>query len=599
MNFEAISTLAVIALTAGVLVFTKLPADLALWAAVAALMLLPVPRDGGWIIGVIDAREALSGLSNQAAVTVGVLFIVVAGLRETGGMEAPLRIIFGRPKTTAAALLRIMLPTASMSAFLNNTPIVAMLIPPVNDWAKRLGISPSKLLMPLSYAAILGGTCTLIGTSTNLVVAGLVISQTDLPPLKIFEVAKVGVPCAAVGVCYVLAAARWLLPDRKPASCKLADPREYVCEVLVESKGPLVGKTIREAGLRHLPGLFLVEIDRGGSALQAVDPEERLRGDDRLVFAGIVESIKDLWKIRGLAAASDQTFKLNAPRTHRCLIEAVVSNSCPAAHKTIREAKFRTRYNAAVLAVARNNERVQGKIGSIKLRPGDTLLLEAHPGFVGQHRNSRDFFLVGKVDDSAPARHEKSWIALSILAAMTLSAATGLLTMLEAAMLAAGLMIAMRCCSSASARQSIDWQVLMAITAALALGEALHKTGAAKFAAERLIGLAGESPRVSLAAVYAMTVCLTEVITNNAAAALMFPLATAAANKCGVSAMPFIMATMTAASSSFASPLGYQTNLMVYGPGGYRFSDYLKLGLPLDLLLGAVYMLTIPIAWPF
>ena len=592
-------TLAILALVIGLLVFTRVSTDVVMMGGLTLSMVVPVPGGDGWRVGVLSIQDALSGLSNPGMVTVGVLFIVVAGLRETGGMEWIAHRLLGHPKTLLGAHLRLMPPVTVLSAFLNNTPVVAMMIPAVNEWAKRLRLSPAKLMIPLSYAAILGGICTLIGTSTNLVVNGLVISETELPSLGFFEISRVGLPCAAVGILFILGIGRWLLPERKAAINILKDPREYSVEMLVEPASPLVGMTIEDAGLRHLPGMYLLEIERGSQILPAVGPQERLQGKDRLVFVGIVESVVDLQKIRGLVPATDQVFNLNAPRHQRCLIEAVVSNSCPLVGKSIRQGRFRTVYNAAVIAVARRGERIRAKIGDIVLRPGDTLLLEAHPSFAEEMRNSGDFFLISRIEESTPLRYEKAWIALVILIGMVVTATLGWLSMLQAAMLAAGLMLIARCCSTAAARRSVDWQVLVVIAAAFGMGRALDRTGAAHAIAETLLQTAGRHPWVSLAIVYGVTTLFTEMITNNAAAVLVFPIALATAENLGVNPMPFIITIMIAASASFATPLGYQTNLMVYGPGGYRFTDFLKIGIPLNLLMGVTTVLLAPLIWPF
>jgi di/tricarboxylate transporter len=360
-----------------------------------------------------------------------------------------------------------------------------------------------------------------------------------------------------------------------------------------------VGKTIESAGLRHLPGVYLAEIDRDGNALPAVSPQEVLRANDRLMFVGIVESVVDLQRMRGLLPATDQIAKLSAPRTQRCLIEAVVSNSCPLVGKTIRDGRFRNVYNAAVLAVGRNGERLHRKIGDIVLRAGDTLLVEAHPSFADQQRNSRDFFLVSRLPGSEPVRHEQAFVAVAVLVAMVVAASIGWLSMLEASMLAAGAMIFTRCVSIEAARRSVDWEVLLAIASSFAVGMALEKTGAAHDIAEGLVRLGGGSPWLSLAIFYGVTVVVTELITNNAAAALMFPFAMSTAEGLGVNYMPFVIAVMMAASAGFATPIGYQTNLMVYGPGGYRFSDYVRIGVPLDILIWAVTVAIVPWVWPF
>jgi di/tricarboxylate transporter len=542
--------------------------------------------------------QAVSGFGNEGLITVAVLFVVVAGLSQTGAMNLIVQPLLGRPRTVLSAQARMMFPVSILSAFLNNTPIVAMFMPVVNDWARRTGISPAKLFIPLSYAAILGGTCTLIGTSTNLVVNGMLIADPTRQGLHMFDIAWIGVPALAIGLTYILITSRWLLPDRRPAISMTDDPRQYTVEMLVEPESALDGQTIEQAGLRHLPGLFLAEIDRNGEVIAAVGPEQVLHGGDRLIFVGVVESVVDLQKIRGLVPATNQVFKLDAPRSQRQLIEAVVSDSGPLISRSIREGRFRTRYNAAVIAVARNGERVPGKIGDIVLRAGDTLLLEAHPSFADQQRNSRDFFLVSRVEGSTPPRHERAWIALAILLALVVIVGMGWISMLGGAMLAAAAMVLTRCTSGDEARRNIDWQILIVIGAALGIGRAMEMSGAASAVASQLIGLASGNPFVVLLAVYLVTTLFTELITNNAAAVLVYPIAMGAADSMGASPVPFAITIMMAASAAFSTPVGYQTNLMVYGPGGYRFTDYTRIGLPLNLLVMAVTVGITPWVFP-
>lgn len=557
-----------------------------------------------FVSGILDETTVLAGFSNPGMITVGVLYIVVTGLSQTGGLAWISQEVLGLPQGENAALLRLMFPVVGLSAFLNNTPVVAMFIPVVNEWCRKLRISPSKLMIPLSYGAIFGGICTLIGTSTNLVVNGLLIAETDYPGLKLFDLAWVGVPCAIAGIIFLWSTHRWLLPDRQPVISKIEDLREYSVEMLVIDNSPLAGKTIEQAGLRHLPGLFLAEIIRQHYPniryiIPAPSSQELLREKDRLVFVGAVDSIVDLYRLRGLQPATDQVFKLNTPRHQRCLIETVVSPHCPLLGKTIREGQFRTQYNAVVLAVARNGERLLGKIGDIRLRAGDSLLLEAHPDFVSQQRISKDLYIINNIPDSEPLRYEKAPLAVAILIIMVMLATVGGISMLKAAILASIAMVVTGCCSSSKALRNIEWSVLLTIAAALAIGKALESTGAAGAIASTFIGLAGDKPLIALTVVYGLTTILTEVITNNAAAALIFPIALAVARDLGVSFMPFVIAIMIAASASFATPIGYQTNLMVYGPGGYKFNDFLRIGIPLNLLFGLVTIIVTPLIYSF
>jgi di/tricarboxylate transporter len=589
MGFEAWYAIGVVVATMAVLTMTRIGPDLVLVGALTLLL----------VAGVLTPVEALAGLANPGLATVAILYVVVSGMIETGAAHTIGHRLLGRPKSELAAQGRLMGSVMGVSAFLNNTPVVAMLIPTVQDWARKNGFQVSRLMIPLSYAAILGGTCTVIGTSTNLVVAGLVDSHAGMARLGFFEIAWVGVPTAIAGTLFVLATSRWLLPSREPPIRHVADAREYAVEMVVEPRSPLAGRSIEQAGLRRLPGVFLAEIEREGHIMVAVAPTEILRGQDRLVFVGGVDSVVDLYKIKGLVPAPDQVFKLDVPRPDRLLIEAVVSTSSPMVGTTIRDGRFRTRYEAVVIAVARGGQRIPGRIGDISLRGGDTLLLEARPAFVERNRRSRDFFLISAVQGSSPPRHERAIIALAILAGMVAAVSVGGVPMLIAALVAAGLMLVLRCTTGPIARRSIDWQVLTVIAASIALGTALETTGAAASIASAWLSVAGDSPLPALAVVYILTSLLSAFITNNGAAVLVFPLAVATAGALGVNPRPFVIAIMMAASASFATPIGYQTNLMVYGPGGYRFSDYLRIGLPLTAILAAVALLVVPRVWPF
>jgi di/tricarboxylate transporter len=590
---EIVVTLSVLAVAVVALMTSHAGADLILSGCLALLVVLDHVLGGG----IVSLPSALKGFANPGMITVGVMFIIAEGLQQTGAVGYWVQQFLGQPTSRASAQLRMMIPTATMSAFLNNTPVVAILMPVLDEWAKKFRLSSSHLLMPLSYAAILGGLCTLIGTSTTLVVNGMMLETAGLRGLTMFELAQVGLPCCIVGLVYIVITSKWLLPDRKPISNQFDNPREYTVEMMIEPTSPLVGRTIEGAGLRHLPGMYLMEIERDGHILPAVSPREVLQGEDRLVFVGVVESVVDLQRIPGVKPATNQVFKLDSLRSERCLIEAVVSDTCPVANMTIRAARFRTRYNAAVIAVARNGQRLRGKIGDIQLVAGDTLLLEAHPSFADVQRNSRDFYLVSRVENSTPPRHERAWIALAILAAMVIGAFY--VDMLLASSMAAALMILLRCVHGAEARRSIDWSVLVTIAAGIGIGAAVDESGAARYISGNLIGMAGDDPLLALTIIYGVTMVLTNLITAKAAAGVIYFLAIQTAQTLGVDPMPFAIAVIIASAASFATPMGYQTNMMVFGPGGYRYLDYVRFGVPLSLLLWAVSVAIIPLAWPF
>lgn len=588
MTWEASFTLLTLLFVLGVLVFTRVTADLVLMAALSLLL----------ISGVVSPGGALAGFSNPGVITIATLYVVAAGLKETGAVQWIARRLLGLPVTERGAQLRMLIPTGILSAFMNNTTVVAMFIPAIQDWAHRLGMPASRLLLPLSYAAILGGTCTLIGTSTNLVVDGMLQSQLGVH-LGLFELAWVGVPMLIIGGLFLVFFAPRLLPDRGGVREELDQVRQYGVEVEVTKGGPIVGKTIAAAGLRALASGYLAEIDRQGRLITAVEPDRTLQAGDRLYFVGAPECASELRRIQGLKPANGSVHKLELENHQRCLVEVVLGPEFPALGKTIRDSRFRTRFNSVILSLSREGGRVPGKLGDITFRMGDTLLLEASYQFVEHYRFRRDFLLVSALNDSTPPDFRKAPLALAILLVMVVISATGLLQIMEAALLAAGLMIVSGCITASRARSSLDLPVLVVIAASFALGNAMSETGAAQTIATHLLGFGEFSPWLALILIYLMTVIFTEVITNNAAAVLMFPIALALSEQLGVSFMPFAVAVMFAASASFITPLGYQTNLMVFGPGRYKFMDYVRVGTPLSIVVATTALSLIPLVWAF
>jgi di/tricarboxylate transporter len=550
---------------------------------------------------IITPEQAFSGFSNPGVLTIAALFVVAAALRETGVLNYIGDHLLGHSVSEKGALGRLAILVVPLSALVNNTPIVAMMVPVIIDWCRKRHISPSRLLIPLSYLAILGGTCTLIGTSTNLIIHGLLLNEENMG-LQFFEIGKIGILFTLVGTTYLMFVGPILLPKRKELLEQLGDSRrEYLVELLVENNCRLIGQTIETAGLRQLPGLFLIEIDRDGSIIAPVTPDEIIHSQDRMVFTGIVSTIVDLEKIPGLRPATDQSYHLSpAQRRGRLLSEAVISPTSPLIGKSIRNANFRAMYNAAVVAVHRNGSRVTNKVGNIILNPGDTLLLQTGTHFSQAHRNNPDFYLVSDVEDSHPLRYERAGIAVMVFLALLTLMVSNVLNPMIVSFIAAGVMVGTRCVSAASARKSIEWQVLITIAAAFGVGSAIQASTLGNVAAQALVAITHQwGPYATLAAVYITTVLVTEVITNNAAAVLMFPLCLQTATVLGVQERPFIIALALAASASFASPVGYQTNMMVYGPGGYRFTDFLRIGLPLNIILCVVAIVGIPYIWPF
>ncbi|MEM8836075.1 MAG: SLC13 family permease [Planctomycetota bacterium] len=600
-GWEAWTLLGLIGLMLGALASGRFGVDIVMVGILALLLLL----------GIVGPTQAVSGFGNPALWTVALLYVVAGGLRETGAITALTTKLIGRPKSARGATARIAAPVAALSAFANNTPIVASFLPVIDTLSRRSGIPASKLYMPLSFAAILGGTCTLIGTSTTLVVHGQILEHNEdikrqggelLPVMGMFTIGAVGVPLTIIGAAYVLLLGDKLLPARGHAGLDAQNARQYQTAMRVEPGSPVVGKSVEAAGLRHLPGLFLSRIERADETIIGPEPEEALRGDDVLVFVGILDSVVDLQKIRGLVplAHEERAAGEDEPRSMRRLVESVVSNSSPLIGRSIRDAGFRTRYGAVVVAVSRQGHTVPGKLGDIVLRPGDTLLMEVGVSFTKRFRQSRDFHLVSELDDAASPRHDRAWIATVILGGLVILISTEVLSPLVGAAAAAAGMVLTRCCTGPQARSSIDWTVVVVIGCAFGIGRAMESTGLANSVAGLLVDAAMPlGPIALLAAIYVVTLLFTMFITNNAAAVLMFPIALAASQEAGLGFMPFAIALAVAASAEFSTPIGYQTNLMVMGPGGYRWLDYTRFGLPLTVLGGVVTVIVAPIVFGF
>ncbi len=599
MTIPAIITLISIVLVFSALIHWNRSPDIILWSGVILLLVVPYHFHDAWQIGILETTHILDNFANEGVITIAAFFIIASGLRETGLLQIISQNILGVTKSVQNAQNRIIWSSAVMSAFMNNTPLVAIMLSAVDDWSRRNNISLSKLLIPLSYASILGGACTLIGTSSNLIVNGWIISELNHEGLSIFELSKVGVPIAIFGSLFILFFSRWLLIDRTPVLDQADDSRQYTVEMLVEDGGVLVGKSIEQAGLRGLNGLYLIEIDRDGEILAAVSSEIILHGNDRLIFAGIIDSVVDLQNFRGLIPATNQIFKLTEPRRRRHLVEAVVSNKCPLIGKTIREGKFRTNYNAAIIAVARSGEKINKKIGDIILQAGDVLLLEARSNFLEQQKNRPDFYLVSKASDSPYVEHKQVYVAIALIAMMIILITSGITSIMTGAMITAILMILTGCCSANNARRSIDLETILVIVAALCLGKAIEVSGLASNLSDWLLLLFGHHPLLMLSTIFAITMILGNIITAKASAVLMLPIISAISESMGVSIMPYIIAVMIASATSLATPIGYPTNLMIYGVGGYKFTDYLLIGVPLSIGIWGIATVLIPIFWPF
>ncbi|MGF1595495.1 MAG: SLC13 family permease [Acidimicrobiales bacterium] len=574
MTTDAWVTLATLAVTFALLVLDRFPPAGIVVAATTTLLL----------VGVIDAEQAFAGLSNPAPITVAALFVLAAAAERTGLLAAPVARLLGEPgRARGASHLRLLLPTAGASAVFNNTPLVAMLIPDVVTWCRRNDRPASRYLLPLSYAAILGGTLTVLGTSTNLVVSGLVAAGGD-DPLGMFELAKVGGPVAAVGLVVLFTVTVPLLPSRAAVADRVAaDSRAFTVEMRVRDDPSIAGATVEGAGLRHLRGVYLVQLRRAGRLMVAVGPDEILLPGDVLTFAGQVDDVLDLQRKPGLESVVRHEVDSIAT-VGRGLYEVVVGRMSPVAGRTLREADFRARYGAAVVAIHRAGHALRGKLGDVRLRHGDTLVVVASGGFRRRYGQSSDFLVVADLDAPAPTADAKAvWVA-AIGTGFVALTSLGVLATVEGALLAAGAVIAGRIMTFAEAKRAVDLDVILLIGAAFGLGAAVDRSGLAITIADLVIGVSDGLGTFGLVlGIVVATSILTELVTNNAAAVVVFPIAVAVADAAGLDARVMAIGVAIAASTSFLSPIGYQTNTMVYGPGGYRVIDYVRGGLPLSV----------------
>ncbi|KRP17771.1 MAG: SLC13 family permease [Porticoccaceae bacterium] len=589
MTVDATITILILVSFLVVAVSGRLAVDFALVLCMTALL----------VSGVLTPNEAFQGFANPALFIIACFYVVSAAIKESGALHWWIMRWLGQRKPVSRAIPRIMWPVALISSVISNTPVVAIFIPLIQDWCRRHNITASKLLIPLSYASILGGTCTLIGTSTNLLVVGMLQGTPEADELSLFTPALVGLPLVVIGVLYFVVLGHRLLPARQGISESTPDSREYAVSMRVEEGGALSGMTIADAGLRHLQHSFLSELQSKGHVIPAVGPEEILKDNDILVFVGQPEAVSELRQFRGLVPAEGEILKLDVPYSSRALIEAVVSPTSNLVGKTVKESTFRTLFGGVILSVSRNGQRISQKVGSIVVRSGDTLLLEAARGFVRRHRYNRDFLLLSRIDDATIPNLSKAPVALGLLGLFIVLVVTGSLSLIAASLLLVIALGATKCISLEFAQRSVDMRLLLAIGASLALGFALQKTGLAGLAAQGIMSLADGNPYINLLLLYVVTVIVTELITNNAAAVLMFPLAQSLSLELDASLLPFVMTIMFAASASFLTPFGYQTNLMVQGPGGYQFGDYFRVGILLSLLVGATVVFLVPIVWPF
>ena len=568
-----------------VLLFTKWRSDLVFLGAIGVL----------YVTGVLDAKEAFSGFSGTSVITVGVLFVVVAGLTHTGVLQWIVKHLLGTPDSYSKAVTRLMLPVAALSSFLSNTTVVTLFVGIVKMWARKLGVSPSKLLIPLSYASGMGGVCTLIGTPPNLIISGLYEEKTG-EAMNILTTTIPGLFCLAVGVLSIIAM-RKLLPDRKAPESAFESTGEYTVELRVPSDNPYIGQTLGEAGLFHVKGGSLIEMYHFDDALTPVTENEPIMGGDHLVYAGQIDELLDMAKSHQLVSADHHVFSIKEIDTSRQLRTAFVTFGSNLIGKTIGGSTFERDNNLVLAAVARSGERIKEAPRQVVLQAGDTLLLVC-PKHINVDsstlKNSLHFF----DSDDVPNIGRGTLVSTTIMIAMVALSAFGVMPLLQCAFLAAAAMLIFRCCNMEQAMKAINWEILMVFAGSAVLGLAIQKTGIAEWLANGILDVCGTNPIVVMTAVCLVGTFITEFISNTAAGAMFFPIMYEAAEKLGYEPFPFLVALMVSVSSSFATPIGSPTHMLVYGPGGYRFSDFMRIGLLMNFIILAANILIVNIVYP-
>lgn len=548
------------------------------------------------LIGIIDAGQAFAGFSNEAPIVVAALLVFARAAHVSALLQPLIDRFFGHGPAPRGLLARIAFPVTLASGFLNNTTLVAMAIPTVIDFCNRRNLSPSRFLMPVSYAAVLGGVVTTVGTSTNLTVSGL-LTASGQEPLSLFELTPVGLPIALVGTTVMVLLAGRILPDRGTGRSGEQQERDFTVSMMIQRDGPLAGRTVEQAGLRQLEGVYLFAIERGGERIAPVSPDIELHDRDVLTFAGRVDQIVDLQRTRGLVSVQRRQIRQLEGDRH-VFYEVVISDLLEG--RTLPEIGFRSRFGGAVLAVHRAGQRLESKLGDLLLRMGDTLLVLAGPDFRERFRDSGEFLVIAPLSGIPPTQPRKARRVALVGVAFVLATGTGLVPILHAALATVIALIASGALTLRQAREAVDLNIVVLIAAAFGLGAAVEASGLGRAIADVLLavflpfGLIG-----ALAGVLLATMALTELISNNAAAVLLFPVAMATAGATGADPRPFVIVVALGASLSFLTPLGYQTNLMVYGIGNYRLTDFTRLGVPLNLVSVLLTLLLVPIFFPF
>ena len=567
-----------------ILLFTKWRSDLVFLGAIGVL----------YVTGVLDAKEAFSGFSSTSVITVGVLFVVVAGLTYTGVLQCIVKYLLGSPNSYSKAVTRLMLPVAVLSSFLSNTTVVSLFVNIVKMWAKKLGISPSKLLIPLSYASGMGGVCTLIGTPPNLIISGLYEEKTG-EAMNILTTTIPGLFCLAIGVLSIIAMRR-LLPDRKVPESAFESTGEYTVEFLVPSDNPYIGKKLGQAGLFHVKGGSLIEMHHFDNVPLAITENEPIMGGDHLVYAGRIDELIDMASSHKLVSADHHIFSIEEVDDYR-LHTAYITFGSRLIGTTIGGSTFEKDNNVMLAAVARRGERLNMAPREVVLQAGDTLLLVC-PKQINVNTAALKHDLHFFDSEDVPNIGYGTLISSAIMIAMVALSAFGVLPLLQCAFLAAAAMLICRCCNMEQAMRAINWEILMVFAGSAVLGLAIQKTGIAEWLANGILDVCGTNPLVVMTAVCFVGTFITEFISNTAAGAMFFPIMYEAAEKLGYDPFPFLVALMVSVSSSFATPIGSPTHMLVYGPGGYRFSDFLRIGLLMNLIILAANILIVNIVYP-
>ncbi len=584
-NLYAWITIATVLTMFTVLLFTKLRADLVFLGAVGIL----------FVTGVLNAKEAFSGFSSTSVVIIGVLFVVVAGLTHTGVLQWIVKHLLGQPKTYSKAVVRLMLPVAALSSFLSNTTVVALFVGIVKMWSKKLNISPSKLLIPLSYASGMGGVCTLIGTPPNLIISGLYEEKTG-EAMNILSTTIPGLFCLAIGVLSVIAMRR-LLPDRKAPESAFESTGDYTVELQVPSDNPYIGKTLAEAGLYHVNGGSLIGMYHFDNTPMPLTEDEPLMGGDHLIYAGQIDELIDVAVSHQLVSSDHHIFSMSEVDQDSRLHTAYVDFGSSLIGKKIGGSTFEKDNNVTLAAVARRGERIDKAPREVVLQAGDTLLLVCPKNVnLGTSALERDLHFFDS--DDVPNIGIGTLISTTIMIAMVALSALGVMPLLQCAFIAAAAMLIFRCCNADQAMKAINWDILMVFAGSVVLGVAIQKTGIAERLAFGILDVCGTNPIVVMTAICLVGTFITEFISNTAAGAMFFPIMYEAAEKLGYEPYPFLIALMVSVSSSFATPIGSPTHMLVYGPGGYRFSDFMRIGLLMNLIILAANILIVNIIYP-